>query len=81
MAVLVGLTSRVLLGSRGGARWIGRAGLLVAVLLVVGGVGALSEFLRPLGAAGFLVSSAWLLVVAASLLGRGVQARRLAMAR
>jgi hypothetical protein len=78
LAVLVGLTSWILLGSRGGARWIGRAGLLIAVLLVVGGVGALSEFLRPLGATGLLVSSVWLLVVAALLLTWGVRARRLA---
>jgi hypothetical protein len=78
LAVVVGLTSWVLLGSRGGARWIGRAGLLVTVLLVVGGVGAISEFLRPLGATGFLVSSVWLLVVAALLLTWGVRARRLA---
>src|SRR6266581_6743113 len=55
LAVLVVLTSWVLIGSRGGARWIGRAGLAIAVLLMLAGVGAIVGFLRPLGAVAFLV--------------------------
>ncbi len=80
LAVLVVLTSWVLIGSRGGARWIGRAGLAIAVLLMLAGVGAIVGFLRPLGAVAFLVSSLWLVAVAVTLVFGGLQARGAASA-
>ena len=80
LAVLVALSSWVLLGSRGAGRRIGWLGLPVAGLLLVGNVSAMGGLLRPLGAAGFLVASLWLAVLAAWLCARGLQARRAASA-
>jgi hypothetical protein len=64
LAVLVACTSWGLSGNRGAGRWIGRAGLPVAVLLVLEGASAISALLKPLGATGLLLFSMWLAVLA-----------------
>jgi hypothetical protein len=81
VAVLVALTSWILLGSRGGSRWIGQAGILVVGLLVLGTLGAIIGPLRPLGVIGFLVSNLWLAALAILLCVRGFQTGRPAAAR
>lgn len=81
VAVLVALTSWILLGSRGGSRRIGQVGILVVGPLLLGTLGAISGPLRPLGLIGFLVSNLWLAAVAILLCVRGLQTVRHAATR
>ena len=64
LAVLVVLTSWGLLGIRGAGRWIGWAGVPMALLLLLSGVSATTAFLMPIGVIAFLSASIWLTVLA-----------------
>ena len=79
VAALVGLTSWTLLATRGAARRIGQAGIVVAALLLVlssATAGIMS--LRPLGAAGFLLSALWLAALSLLLFVHGVAGKPIA---